>query len=267
MLIATLTLVLAGAAEAAISPKACAHRGDMKCFPENTIPAFESAVKKGAHQIEFDVYLSKDGQLVVIHDDTVDRTTDGTGKVTELTFEELRALDAGGWFAPELAGTRIPTFRETLEVIPLRVPCNVHLKNAPGVAKAAARVIVEMNRLEQCFLACTLEQIEEARKVAPKIKFCNMSRQGGDRDAYVQSTIDAKGEFIQLLKELDGVKEAVDTCHNHGVTVNFFHGTEPETVRGLADAGVDYILTNDLDTCLTIIEEEYGTEPLNEQGQ
>jgi glycerophosphoryl diester phosphodiesterase len=262
MMIATLTLILAGAADVAVSPKACAHRGDLKCFPENTVPAFESAVTKGAHQIEFDLYLSKDGRLIVIHDETVDRTTDGKGKVTDLTFDELRALDAGGWFAPEFAGTRIPTFRETLEAIPPRVLCNVHLKNAPGVAEAATRVIVDMKRLEQCFLACKLEQIEAARKIESKTKFCNMSRQFGDRDAYVQSTIDAKGEFIQLCKELDGLKDAVDKCHANGVAANFFHGTEPEMIRGLADAGIDYILTNDLDTCLQILKEEYGTEPL-----
>ena len=73
----------------------CAHRGDVEVTPENTISAFLSAVRKGAQQIEFDVALTKDGKLVVMHDSTVDRTTSGKGRVSDLTFDEIRLLDAG----------------------------------------------------------------------------------------------------------------------------------------------------------------------------
>jgi len=73
----------------------CAHRGAMETHPENTITAFREAIKAGVHMIEFDVQLSKDKKLAVIHDATVDRTTNGTGKVSELTLAEIRKLDAG----------------------------------------------------------------------------------------------------------------------------------------------------------------------------
>lgn len=84
---------------------ACAHQGDGKNAPPNTIPAIKSAVLKGAHQIEFDVKLSRDKKLVIMHDWTVDSTTNGTGYVADLTFDGLRALDAGGRFSSEFKGT------------------------------------------------------------------------------------------------------------------------------------------------------------------
>ena len=254
-----LTLVIAAAAGAAQPLGACAHRGDLKNFPENTLPAFTSAVAKGAHMIEFDVLLSKDGVPVIIHDNTVDRTTDGTGNVVDLTFEELRELDAGSWFDPEFAGTRIPTLQETLEVIPEHILCNVHLKNAPGVAAKAAKVIKEMGRLDQCFLACTLEQAEEARSVVPEIMICNMSVRRSGLAKYVDATYEAGAEFLQVHHRADdNLAEEVRRAQELGITVNYFHATEASEVRRVADAGVNYILTDDLDTCLAILESEYG---------
>jgi glycerophosphoryl diester phosphodiesterase len=85
----------------------CGHRGAMSIAPENTLSSFAAAAEQGANELELDLRLSKDGAIVVIHDATVDRTTDGSGAVSELTLDELRTLDAG-------AGQRIPTFDEVL---------------------------------------------------------------------------------------------------------------------------------------------------------
>ncbi len=242
---------------------ACAHRGDKAVAPENTLPAFISAVERGAHQIEFDVHMTKDNHLVIIHDSTVDRTTDGSGAVAETTFEAIRALDAGSWFAPEFAGARVPTLREVLEVIPEEILCNVHLKNAPGVAEASAKVIRDMGRLNHCFLACTLKQAEEAKVAAPEIMICNMDRQRGDRSAYIEQTIVKGCEFIQLHwgQGTDGLKEDVALLQRAGVRVNWFGAQEEALIRTLAEAGVDYILTDDLALCLKVLQ-NYGVSPL-----
>ena len=93
-----------------------AHRGASAYAPENTIAAYDKAVKMKADYIEIDVQRSKDGELVLIHDTTVDRTTDGSGKVGDFTFEELRSLDAGSWKGEQFAGEQIPTFDEILIV-------------------------------------------------------------------------------------------------------------------------------------------------------
>jgi glycerophosphoryl diester phosphodiesterase len=236
---------------AASATQVCAHRGDVAAAPENTIPAIRSAVEKGVGMIEFDVQLSKDGRLVIMHDPTVNRTTNGKGKVEDLTFEELRALDAGSWFDPKFARTQIPTLKEVLEVIPTTIQCNVHLKNSPGVAEAAAKVIAELGRLKQCLLACTKEQAEEARRAVPAVQICNMSRQGRDRQAYIQLTIDTKCEYIQLHRNngTENLAASVKTLHGKGVTVNYFGTEDPKTIKELAKAGVDYILTDNVDLC------------------
>ena len=93
------------------------HRGDRKNFPENTILAFKSAVEMGCDAIETDVRMTKDGHLVLIHDRDVERTTNGKGFVDEMTLEEIQALDAGFWKAPEFSGARIPTVEEFLEYV------------------------------------------------------------------------------------------------------------------------------------------------------
>jgi len=93
------------------------HRGDRARAPENTIPAFAAAVASGADFVETDLRLSADGVAVVMHDATVDRTTDGTGAVADLTLAELRALDAGSWYDAAFAGTPVPVFGEFLDVL------------------------------------------------------------------------------------------------------------------------------------------------------
>lgn len=248
-------VVASGTASA--TTKACAHRGDKKNAPENTVVAIQSAVDKGAHQIEIDVQRSSDGHLVIMHDGTVDRTTNGSGAVAEMTLEQIRALDAGAWFSEAFAGTQVPTLEEALVPIPHDILCNVHLKGDAQLGADVAKALVRLGRCDHCFMACTLEQAEEARKVVPDIMICNMSRQGGNRELYVQSTIDTKAAFIQLsyARGTDGLADVVKTLHAQGIKVNWFGASTEEPIRVLIDADVDYILTDDLDLCLKIVGE------------
>ena len=93
------------------------HRGDRASAPENTMPALQAAFASRLEFVEIDVQLTADGVPVLMHDETVDRTTDGSGAVSELTLEQVRALDAGSWYAPEFAGTRVPLFDEFLDAV------------------------------------------------------------------------------------------------------------------------------------------------------
>ena len=94
--------------------KIFAHRGSKATHPENTLASFKEAVRVGSDGIELDVHLTKDGHLVVIHDETVDRTTNGTGEIRNLTLAEIKAMDAGSWFHNKYAGEKIPTLEEVL---------------------------------------------------------------------------------------------------------------------------------------------------------
>ncbi|NKY07561.1 glycerophosphodiester phosphodiesterase [Cellulomonas hominis] len=101
----------------ATRPVVIAHRGNSAVAPQNTLAAFEAAWRAGAASIEIDIQPTADGQVVVIHDETVDATTDGQGVVTQMSLDALRALDAGSWFAAAYAGQRVPTFAEVLELL------------------------------------------------------------------------------------------------------------------------------------------------------
>lgn len=239
---------------------ACAHRGNVADFPENTLPAIQSAVDMKAEQIEFDVDRTSDGRLVIIHDNTVDRTTNGSGPVENHSFEEIRALDAGSWFDERFAGTQIPTLEEVLEIIPHTILCNVHLRNAPKIAAETAQVIKDLGKLDHCFLACTIKQMKEAREIAPEIMICNMDRQGSDRGAYVDQTIEEGCQFIQIHRGqgTEGLEADVKRLHEAGVRVNWFSAEETPLMNTLADAGVDYILTDKLSLLQELLRERAG---------
>ncbi|WP_028785041.1 glycerophosphodiester phosphodiesterase [Thalassobacillus devorans] len=118
-----------------------AHRGASGYAPENTMAAFEKAVDMKADMFELDVQMSKDGELVVIHDTTVDRTTDGTGSVKNLTLEELKSLDAGSWFGETFAGETIPTLGEVLDEYRGKTGILIELKSPslyPGIEQKVA---------------------------------------------------------------------------------------------------------------------------------
>src|SRR5438445_3289928 len=108
------------------------HRGAMGHCPENTLASFERGLELGADWIEMDVHLSRDGELVVIHDETVDRTTNGSGLVQDHTLVELNELDAGSWFGAAYVGQRIPTLGEVLDWARFRgAVLDIEIKNAP----------------------------------------------------------------------------------------------------------------------------------------
>jgi glycerophosphoryl diester phosphodiesterase len=110
------------------TPLYIAHRGLSARFPENTLAAFNGAADAGAHMIELDVSLSRDRRLVVLHDDTVDRTTNGNGAVKALTLDALGRLDAGSWFDPRFKGERLPTLAQVLDTARGRLMVNIEIK-------------------------------------------------------------------------------------------------------------------------------------------
>ncbi|MEW3991197.1 glycerophosphodiester phosphodiesterase [Bacillus altitudinis] len=121
-----------------------AHRGSSSAAPENTIAAFDVAVKQGADYIELDVQMTMDQHVVVIHDDTVDRTTNGNGLVKSYTLDQLKKLDAGSWFDHQYTNERIPTLQEILERYSQRIGILIEIKHPKrqiGIEKAVARII------------------------------------------------------------------------------------------------------------------------------
>ncbi|AWW40990.1 MULTISPECIES: glycerophosphodiester phosphodiesterase [Streptomyces] len=148
------------------------HRGVMGVEPENTLRSFVAAQQAGLDVIELDLHLSKDGALVVLHDTDVDRTTDGTGPVAEMTLAELRALDAG-------RGERIPVFEEVLDAV--KVPLQTEIKDV-AAARALAAVVHERNLVERIEVSSFHDEaVAEIARLVPGVRTALIgSRYGSD---------------------------------------------------------------------------------------
>ena len=237
----------------------CAHRGNDGKMPENTTLAWANAVKLGAEMVEMDVRRCKTGELVIMHDQTVDRTTNGKGKVSEMTFAEIRALDAScrkGKPMVGFSGVKVPTFDEAIESIPKDSKVWINCHCADNTAVEVARIIKAKGRLGQAFIATSLGAIAMAREAVPEILACNMSRPYRGIDAYrkpwppglstqyARETVTNKCQFIQLLSPCS--PSDVKLMHDAGVKISYFHCEDAEKVKALVDLGVDFVLTDNL---------------------
>ena len=225
-----------------------AHRGENVVHPENTLPAFREAIRLGAQQIEFDVQRTKDGRLVIMHDLTVDRTTDGEGLVSEMTFEQIRKLDSGIKKDAKFAGSQVPTFEEVLDLMPDNVWLNVHMKDDETAAVMVAKIIVEKKRTHQAFIACERTAANAVRKAYPQVMICNMERHGNDVSRYVRETIEQKYQFIQLRALC--TPEEMQQLKSAGVKVNYCCTVSPGQCRQLFETGVDFVLVDALELCI-----------------
>jgi glycerophosphoryl diester phosphodiesterase len=224
----------------------CAHRGAMNTHPENTIVAFEAAVKAGAQMVELDVWLTKDRKMVIMHDETVNRTTNGSGKISDLTLAEIKKMDAGSWKSTKFKGGKVPTFEEALNVLPRNIWINVHIKGEGDTPVMAARLLQKQNRLQQAFLACSAKAAEEAKKAVPGILICNMEREDSNWD-YVNATIAMKADFIQLRGEITPeYADFAKALKKNGIRINYYGTDSPETLKLLFSYGIDFPLVNDI---------------------
>lgn len=240
----------------------CAHRGDMTTRPENTISAFKEAIRLGVHMIEFDVYRTLDHKLVVIHDKTVDRTTNGTGIVSDFTLEKIKALDAGSWSNSEFAGEKVPTFDEVLEIMPKNIWLNIHLKDSPETGVEIAKKLKASDRLHQAFLACDFETKTAAQAVVSELLVCNMERQAED-SLYVAQTISNEANFIQLRNTpLKSLEPLVFDLKQNQIAINYFGTDDPEKITALLNAGIGFVLVNNPGPAMKVAA-EMGIKPVN----
>jgi glycerophosphoryl diester phosphodiesterase len=146
------------------------HRGAPDLAPENTMAGFRAAADVGVHYIELDVHRSADGELVVIHDDTVDRTTDGHGPVAQMTVAELKALDAGRRYHPRYAGERIPTLEEVLAWVEgASIGLIIEAKGAGTGGDIAARIVVSAARERLAICSFSADELRAAGAVAAEV--------------------------------------------------------------------------------------------------
>jgi len=230
-------------------PVVFAHRGASAYAPENTLAAFRLAKLQGAPAIELDAKLTADKEVVVIHDATVDRTTNGTGKVNELTFEEIRKLDAGLKFAPEFRGEKIPSLKEVFEDCSDSLYINVELTNYASprdeLPQKVAQLVVETGVGEKVlFSSFDLFNLTKIKKLLPHSEVAILALPGWKGLAarsfpgrWVSPKIvhpflgDASASFIRRQKK-------------HGRRVHVWTVDEQDDMRRLFLLGVDGIFTD-----------------------
>jgi glycerophosphoryl diester phosphodiesterase len=226
-----------------------AHRGDKVHAPENTLSAFKLAAEKGADAIEFDVKLTADGEVIVLHDPTVDRTTNGSGTVAKLPLVALRDLDAGAWFSEQFRGEKIPTLDEVFEIVGKRIYMNVELTNystpndalVPNVVELVKRHGLESRVLFSSFFA---RNLRKARLLLPQIPrgLLTLSSLLG----YWGRTFVWRGDYAALNPYLTDVNAGlVFRVHAAGKRLNVWTVNTEADIKCMVGLGVDGIITDD----------------------
>ncbi len=225
-------------------PLILGHRGASAVAPENTRAAFERAFRDGADGIELDVTLSRDGVPVVIHDDTLDRTTDGRGAVWDRDLADLRRLDAGGWFGAGFRGERIPTLAEALDLARGRGIVNVEIKHGRGarmLVDPVVRVLKAHGREDGIVVSSFDPRILRRLRARDRRWRTAFLRSGGQRRPLWLMAAYAAADFLHPDVRLS--ETAAKVARGWGRIVVWTVDDEP-TARTLAARGVRGLITN-----------------------
>ncbi len=233
----------------------CAHRGASNTHPENTISAFKEAIRLGVQMIEFDVRMTADSVLVVMHDKTLDRITNIQGFVHEKTISELQSLDAGSWKDSIFSNEKIPLFLDVIEIMPRNIWLNIHIKGDSTTAKRAAQIIIEKDRIHQAIFACKSSAAKSIRQVSDILFLCNMERLSSVEE-YVDSTIALKFDFIQLTSRSDtNMVEWISKLKKNNIRINYYGTDSTNKFISLLNTGVDFTLTNNVNEFIEVAKE------------
>lgn len=231
-----------------------AHRGFSKVAPENTLPAFEAAMECGADYIELDIQLTADDQLVVIHDDKVDRTTNGKGNVSKYTYDQLTELSAGSWFSKsgEFDDVRIPLFRDVLELVGNDVMLNIEIKRSGDpkkTAEKAVELIEEYGIVKSCYVTSfSYTALKKVKQLNPKIKTAFIANLATATSYAQLPYIDAVSMNYIFVNQ-----SVVNSAHHHGKRIFVWTVDRQSEVKKMMALGVDNIITDRPDKALEVV--------------
>ena len=251
-------------------PLFIAHQGGDGLWPSNTMTAFKGAAALGVDMLEMDIHMTTDGVIVVMHDTTVDRTTDGSGEIRALTFAELQALDAGHDWTPDEGATfpfrgqgiSVPALTEILDAFP-DIPLNIEIKQAePSMAGPFCDLLREYGRAEDVLVpSFSTEVILEFREVCPEVATAMAETE--IRPYYVLSRLflseiySPSAEAVQVPEERGGIhvlsQNFVDASHARGMEVHAWTINDVEDMERILALGVDGIITDFPDRLLALL--------------
>lgn len=239
-------------------PLVFAHRGAKRVAPENTLPAFEAAIRLGADGVELDVQYSSDGELIIFHDLSLEKTSNGTGRVSAHTFDELRALDAGSHFGPEFAGTQIPTLDEALETARGKLLVNIELKTIEVAQSNLGPDAVEVVRRHGMADDVVISSfnpfaLRKSKLAGPEIEHALLL--APDLVRWMRWGVTLRHSRADGLHPERAMvtPEYLANARRRGLPVRVWTVNEETDMRRLADLGVDAIITDVPDVALATI--------------
>lgn len=236
-----------------------AHRGFSGEYPENTMLAFRKAIEAGADGIELDVHFTKDKELVIIHDETIDRTTDGTGEVESFTYEELSKFNAYGRFCGKFDFQKIPTLREYFELVaPVDgFMTNIELKTGineyPGIEKAVLELIDEFNLRDRIIISSFNHfSVLRFKALAPEMK-CGFLEESRivDFGAYAKKH---GMDFVHPLYHCL-TPDVLEEIYSNGIGINTWTVNDEDAVRYLVENRVNAVIGNYPDMVDRVLKE------------
>jgi len=247
-------------------PLIIAHRGGANLVPENTLAGFKNAINLGVDMIEIDVHLSKDSNIIVIHDGKIDRTTDGSGEIKNMTLSEIKKYDAGSWFSESFRNERVPTLDETFNIINGKAILLIEIKDGderyPGLEKKVVESIHKHNAngwtVVQSFNKNSILRI---KKMDPSIITYYLVSSKFD-DLY-SSIIEKINVGEKIKKQFDGIApryshldfRKVETMHKAGFKVFTWTVDDPKDMAEMINIKVDGIITNSPDKLKEILND------------
>ncbi len=237
------------------TPILFAHRGDLAHAPENTLPSFEQALQKGADGVELDAKLTADGHVIVIHDSTVDRTTNGKGRVASLALDEIRKLDAGKWFDEKFSGTQVPLLEEVFQTVGKDKLINIELTNystpRDGLVIKVCDLIKRHNNQKQIIFSSFFpSNLKIAAQTLPEIPR-GLLAMPGLVGLWARSFGFMFGDYQALHPHISNAsREQVQRAHRINRRVHVWTANSNEEISRLKEWGVDGIFTDDPQTAV-----------------
>lgn len=238
--------------------KILAHRGANRAAPQNTIPAFLKAIEMGAHGVENDVHLTADGRLVIVHDYEIDNMSNGKGKVSDYTLEELKGFDFGSYFSPDFEGTRIPTLEEFLDIADPFEIINIEIKSpekkGTDIVGKTVEAVKAFGLLDRLIISSfDADLLTEVKGIDSKIKTGLLY---SPDSPIIEKIFDDPFGFAKSIKA-DALhpfcfyvdEEYIETAHKNGFIVNPWCVNLPAGIKAMDDWGCDGIITDVPDVC------------------
>jgi len=234
-----------------------AHRGGAGLAPENTLAALQNAMELKAGYSEIDVQETKDGKIILLHDNTLERTAGVARNIWDMPYDSLQLLDVGGWFAPEFAGEKIITLGEAIDAVKGKMRLNIELKRNKHevvLVEKVLRIIDEKNFQDQCMLTSFSKTfVTQVRALNPDITL-----------GFIFSKYREEFDVFELDVDLLSVKYTlvdqafVDKAHASGKKVAVWTVNDPAMMKNLLELGVDTIITDYPDRLMKVLDEMQG---------